>query len=200
MAFRPKEDYQDFEPRAKTKMVSRRKNKVAHKKEHVRNPQKPVKPKKTYQECMTINTDASFDPKYGVGGWAFFIRFEDLIIQKGGPFKKDPLDSHDAEMMAVGNALAQLLKYKNLKQTKRLTINMDCMTAMNRIRNRETERGKAVHQLWIELIEKLQSTKNRFWHIKSHTKKSDRRSKDNEWCDREAKKHMREARRKRMMK
>lgn len=58
---------------------------------------------------ITINTDASYDINgTNAGGYAFYIICDLFKIQKGGMFKNNPKSSLDAEVMAIGNAVATL--------------------------------------------------------------------------------------------
>lgn len=142
---------------------------------------------------ITINTDASFSPQTNIGGYAFYIVCDHFKVRKSGKFKNKPKNSLDAEIMAIGNAFHHLLNRNDLPKTKWLIVNTDCTYAINSIRNSIPGRSKEVFILWQKLISKVESKKNKFRHVKAHSGKDDARSYVNEWCDKEAKKHMREA-------
>ena len=83
--------------------------------------------RKSHVSCITINTDASFNSKHKIGGYAFYIVCDLFKIQKGGTFKKHPKTALEAEMMCMANALYTLLVQKELPSTKWIIINSDCL-------------------------------------------------------------------------
>jgi ribonuclease HI len=146
--------------------------------------------------CITINTDASHHPVKKAGGYAFYIVCDLFKIQKSGAFKVDPLDSIDAEMKCMANALHTLLMQKELPTCDLIVINSDCLFSFSMIGLRKKGIGKTValilrdvrnRMAWKEAV--LPSYE--FRHVKAHSGKSDARSWVNEWCDKEAKKWMR---------
>lgn len=141
--------------------------------------------------CITINTDASFNHSKKVGGYAFYIVCDLFKIQKSGKFKTNPVSAEEAEIMCIGNAIATLLAQKELPSCKWLIINNDCKYGMQKIKSSKGKLAISVHKLWQQLIHRLGSCKNKFRYVAAHTDKDDARSKVNEWCDREAKKWMR---------
>jgi len=147
----------------------------------------PPKPKQV--TTITINTDASFHKDYKVGGWAFIIVCDLFRIHRSGSFKLPVKNPQDAEIMAIGNALAHLLKIKNLPEFKWLIVNSDCKHGMKAIRTNKDALSKKVHKLWQRCILKTKSKKNKFRHVKAHTGRDNLRSKANQWCDTNAKNH-----------
>lgn len=143
--------------------------------------------------CITINTDASFHPDHGVGGYAFYIVCDLFKIQKGGYFKKDPATAEEAEIMCIGNAISTLMAQPELPECNYLIINNDCTWGHNRILKRQTGLAKRVYRLNGELIKKLGKPKFEFRYVKAHNGTPDARSYVNDWCDREAKRFMRRA-------
>lgn len=143
---------------------------------------------------MTINTDASHDPKTGAGGYAFYIKCDLFKIKKAGKFKDQTPSPLDAELKCIGNALATLLAQKELPEAKYLIINTDCLSAIRVIKNPIIKRGKEVHKYYKDLISKLNSKRNELRHVHAHTNKTDKRSLCNDWCDREARRYMKEQR------
>lgn len=73
---------------------------------------------------LTINTDASFHPKFGVGAYAFWIKWTDGKLVQSGALKQVK-NSQDAEMQAIGNALYAVLQ-KDFKELEHIYINTDC--------------------------------------------------------------------------
>jgi ribonuclease HI len=137
---------------------------------------------------ITINTDASFYQEHKTGGYAFWIVCDLFKIQKGGFFKAEVANCTDAEMKAIGNAIATLLAQKELPQANFLIINTDSKVAIEQIRHQSTPLGKEVFKLWQRLINRLKTNRNEFRWVKAHSGKDDARSFVNEWCDKEAKK------------
>lgn len=142
---------------------------------------------------ITINTDASFYNQHKIGAFAFWIKSDVFKITKGGMFKTEILDSTQAEIYAIGNAIACLLQQPDLPQANFLVINTDCTYAIKQITERRSIDGNKVYHLWQQLIKKIGSKKNSFRHVRAHTGKNNPRSFVNEWCDTEAKKWAKEA-------
>jgi ribonuclease HI len=143
--------------------------------------------------CLTINTDASFHPQLKLGGFAFYIKCDQFKIQAGGMFKKRFLNSKEAEMAAIGNALATVLAQKELPTNINwLIINCDCIPAMDEIKQKKSLMGSEINKLFKQLSKRLKSKNNAFRHVKAHNHAPDARSWVNEWCDSEAKRFMRE--------
>lgn len=149
--------------------------------------------------CITINTDASFGPHDKVGGYGYYIICDKFKIRRGGMFKIHPKNPIEAEMMCIANAIHTLINTPSLPSAKFIIINCDCLRAFEHIGLRKkNEIGRCIARQLRELKDKtsfrgLISPKVEFRHVKSHTGKNDARSYINEWCDREAKKWMKEA-------
>lgn len=141
-------------------------------------------------KCITINTDASFFHKEKIGAYAFTIVCDNFRIKRSG-LLKSVNSCTDAEIMAIGNAIAFLLNSSDTPQSTWLIINTDCRPAIDAIRQSKGELGCKVHKLWIKLIAKLKSNNNKFRHVKAHTRNDSARSHVNNWCDKEAKRHAR---------
>lgn len=139
---------------------------------------------------ITINTDASFSNKYEIGTYAFYIVCNHFKIHHGGIFKQHVATSKEAELMSIGNALAALLQRKKLPMCNVLVINTDCVNAILDIKNKSSEIGKYVANLYDKLYKRLGCVKGDFRHVKAHTGDNASRSKANEWCDKEAKRWM----------
>lgn len=142
--------------------------------------------------AVTINTDASFNHHHKIGGFAFYIRFGNTRLTKAAPFKGRVKSAHEAEIMAIGNALYCLLHKVELPKAHWLIINCDCTRAMDEIKAGKTELSKNVRQLWLQLRDRLGVKKAKFRHVKAHNGTPDARSWVNDWCDKQAKAHMRE--------
>lgn len=144
----------------------------------------------------TINTDASFHPKYKVGAYAFWSVCNGFRVQNAGYFNDLCKDPDDAEMKCIINAV-----YKTLKTSsglKRIIVNTD---SMNSIRVFEHEK-KGIRRYNLQWAKKhreqlksiIKSYKTpveiEFRHVKAHTGKNDARSYVNEWCDTHAKRFL----------
>jgi len=143
--------------------------------------------------CITINTDASFNTQLKIGGYAFYIVCDLFKIQKGGKFKTQPAHPTYAEMMCIGNAIATLLAQKELPECNWIIINSDSTSAMSMIKSRKSELGEKIFVLLQLLKTRTQTKKVEFRHVKAHNGKPDSRSWVNDWCDKEAKKWMKKA-------
>ena len=147
---------------------------------------------------ITINTDASFNYEKKVGGYAFWIRSNHFTIKKSDSFNRDPKDSLEAEIMAIGNAIYTLINLPTLPHIDNIVINCDCIPAIQNIRlNSNNKIGKETAQYLETLKHKIRDITGRspetiFKHVKGHQKgKLDKRSYVNCWCDEESRNKMR---------
>lgn len=144
---------------------------------------------------VTINTDASFHPRYKVAAYAFWIVSDKGRIKQSGPLRKATSPT-DAELQCIANALHVLLK-SDIKGMTRLVINSDALYGFERVGRKKPGTGGAVAKLLRQLREKyIPATRwtERFWefrHVKAHSGVGDKRSWVNEWCDQMAKQEMR---------
>ena len=143
--------------------------------------------------CITINTDASLSGEHHIGGYAFVIVSDQFRIKQSGCFKSAVLDSTQAELMAIGNALHTLIKMQDLPMAYWLIINTDSVASIRKIKDPNCPTSKKVNALWKKVIHRIKSKKNRIRHVKAHTTKEDARSYVNRWCDENAKFQMRAA-------
>jgi len=133
----------------------------------------------------TVITDASFCPHTRAGGWAAWInvnwpegRHERIL--RGGQFCDLPKTSGEAEKWACYNGIwiaAHMGARDILVQTDLLSL----------VNNRPPDYQEAAAR-WPSEV------KVRWRHVKGHTAGKDRRTWVNNWCDREARKHMKEQR------
>lgn len=145
--------------------------------------------------CITINTDASFNLRKKTGGYAFYIVCDLFKIQKGGMFKVNPDNPQDAEMKCMVNALHTLVVQKELPPVKLIVINSDCLHSFTLIGRNKSGVGKIIADTLRELRKKMAFDgilpEFEFRHVKAHSDIKDARSWVNDWCDKEAKKWMR---------
>lgn len=85
--------------------------------------------------CITIYTDASHCSKTGTGGWACWVKFGKFeTIQLSGFFKEQTLDSTEAELKAIANALSVVIRRLQPKE-KILVVVTDSAMAIAYIMN-----------------------------------------------------------------
>lgn len=151
-----------------------------------------------HSKRITINTDASYNYHYGVAAYAIYIICDQFKITKSGLFKDFPANSTEAESMAIANALYICANTKGLPTTDMIIVNTDSMLAIHGIGNGKGKKpsGKAVARYMSNLRQKT-SKKNvlpdfSYRHVKAHNGTPDARSWVNDWCDKEAKRWMRE--------
>lgn len=141
----------------------------------------------------TVITDASYCHKTKAGGWAAWINVnyengEHRRIQESGIFRFRARSSEHAEQMACMNGI--FLAYQ--AGARRILVQTDCLSLVQSegrgtgIKNpRDYTKAQSDH--WPDAVLEWR-------HVKGHTAGEDRRSWVNNWCDREAKKHMRKQR------
>lgn len=154
--------------------------------------------KRSHVKCITVNTDASFSKEEKVAGYAFYIVCDLFKITKGGIIKSNVETPQDAEMMCMANALYSLLKQPSLPSTNLIIINSDALTTFEKIGLKKKGVGKRVAEILRQLrkeasYREVVMPKFEFRHVKAHNGTPDKRSFVNNWCDKEAKKWMREA-------
>lgn len=146
---------------------------------------------------ITINTDASFCPKTGAGAYAFYIVCDLFRIKKAGVFKENPSGAMDAEMKCIANAVSTLNAQKELPKIGWIVINSDCLWCFDYITLKSQNKVGKLCALELRKLRRRTGVQmHEFRHVKSHSNKADARSFVNEWCDMEAKKHMRAMREK----
>jgi ribonuclease HI len=146
---------------------------------------------------VTINTDASFNPIYKIGGYAYWMVYNGLRLKRGGLLKSCE-NNIEAEVKAIANALYRLSK-TDFKQVFSIIINTDCENAIHLITGETKTKNKSINDTIAAIrdyILKLKLIHNigkpdfeyvEFRHVKAHTKATDKRSYVNDWCDKVAK-------------
>lgn len=133
----------------------------------------------------TVTTDASFCVDTKACGWAAWIA-PDVgdRFQVSGQFKDRVGDVNVAEVRAAINGIA--LAYRIGART--ILIQSDSVAVAAAMK-----RGK---WRWKEARERhFPDAEVQYRHVKGHTNSNDAQSFVNRWCDREARKHMKEMRR-----
>lgn len=143
---------------------------------------------------VTINTDASFHPSYKVGAFAFWIVCNQGRILKSGKLKQTHAP-HDAEGKCIANALFTLLN-SDFNGITRIIINTDSMTCIQRMvgKGKVNTPERSVYN-YLKALKKKHGIKHsniEFRHVKAHQGTDTPRKYVNDWCDKQAKRHMRE--------
>lgn len=143
------------------------------------------------KNIITINTDSSFCQKTQIGAYAFWIKWKDFFYKWSGVFKDTCKWSQEAEEKAVLVAI-WILKDKS-KDFDIIVVNRDCIGVKNQGKVKKYIRGYKV------ALRDIYGTKERFvkfkW-VKWHGNWETKRGYVNNWCDREARKVLREERKK----
>lgn len=149
---------------------------------------------------VTINTDASFSRKYQVGSYAFWIKCDEFNISKSGMLRKKISRPENAEFRCIINALHTLFIQKTKERIGLIVVNTDCMNVIHLI-NDDKEKirryslgswGRHMVQTYmlLRIKHKHLKTKIEFRHVKAHKEIEEGREFINDWCDKEAKKHI----------
>jgi ribonuclease HI len=124
----------------------------------------------------TVITDASFCPRTGAGGWAAWIRFDDKrLVKRSGAFRDLAKHSTDAEFKAAVNGVL----HAAAGGATTVLLQSDNQQVVQQFAQMVNAAGVPIPCV----------VKTR--HVKGHDGGHTTRSWVNEWCDREAKVHMR---------
>lgn len=149
---------------------------------------------------VTITTDASFDHKHQVGGWACWVSAKHGSYKRSGVFKASPTTPADAEIKAAIIGLHIFLKL-NLK-TDKLILNSDnqlVVNILNKVASKSSFNVTPSAQDLVKYANKVRSTGVKLMsrHVKAHVRVLQARQYVNAWCDRQSRKEMRTERKKR---
>lgn len=142
---------------------------------------------------ITINTDASYHPKYSEAGFAFWISCDVGRYKMYGPLK-DCKSSNEAEIQAIGNALYFLMKSDLINNDiSKIYINTDSDAAIHHIGLCPPKMDDAsVVRGFIAKICSIQKKKKidlfSFRSVKAHSGVGSPRKFVNDWCDKMSKK------------
>ena len=144
---------------------------------------------------VTILTDASFCPNTkaaGYGGWIASDRGKTMV---GGAFKTSISCSEVAELAAVANVVSKATRLGLILPEDHLLIQVDCLRVINVTMGWSEPYlvGEAdIHKYLVGLLSEFSTY--RFKHVKAHTSGYDKRTRSNNHCDLEAKRHMKAVR------
>jgi ribonuclease HI len=169
---------------------------------------------------VTLFSDASMCPERKIGGWAAWLKSDRGSLRGGARFKVRVGDSSMAEAMAVMNGLTVgasegIIRRKDtvlvqtdndavmgiLEGTVRRSLSLEFKRRRGRSRDQVVKDVGARNQEIVIVADAFSafiqenSVVVRWRHVKGHRGKQDRRSAVNTFCDRTARDHMREARR-----
>lgn len=153
---------------------------------------------------VTVIADASYDSRYKVGGYGYWIASERGKRPGGGPLRGEIFSSHVAEMMAICRAVHDGVKQKLIQPGDNVLIQTDCIGAiasLNRAVKSKAVTLPAEEKLVCEVFYELRNKHKlevRFRHVKGHTNNEEARFAANRACDARAKAGMRIERTKRL--
>ena len=140
-----------------------------------------------------INTDASFSMKWHKGAWAYWIKGDNgLVLKNAGMIPAEIPNPGLAELLAFSKALGEINKLipKQKRWETKLYINTDCTYVIHVID------GTMKQSKYMTLIKAIRHAlvgyQVRPQHVKAHTGHRSGRSRMNHWCDKEARKIMKE--------
>ncbi len=137
----------------------------------------------------TVITDASYDHRFKVGGWAAWIRCDGDSggLRRSGPLKEKVPSSTNAEVRA---ALNGVWLARNTFGATHILLQSDCMTVIQL----SLGQVKAVDlcALWAAAFERedMAGVQITARHVKGHGPITNARTHVNDWCDRYARSHM----------
>lgn len=146
---------------------------------------------------MTINTDASFDPRTKMAGWAYWIKSHDQLFKASGLIHGTN-NSSTAELTAIAKAIRVVGDFVEAewgsdfpKENVTLYINTDSTWSIAALEGR-FKRSK--HQKFVEdTLKNLPGFTLVPRHVKAHSHTDTARHWVNDWCDRQAKKQLKAA-------
>lgn len=141
------------------------------------------------KKYVTITTDAGVRDK--VGAYAFWIKTDDITIQRSGRFKNEVDGPHEAEMMAILNGLYKAKELRSFYSADIVIINTDSKAAIHAFTAPIDRVKKEYHFLRSQFLVVRKDIKQeiRFKHVKGHSKGKTSREWLNRWCDKELRKH-----------
>ena len=142
---------------------------------------------------VSLFTDASWCPYTKAAGWAIWAKCHSRTIKYSGPIKGGCEEAEIAEACAIANGM--ILVTKHFENAQVVLIQTDCL---NVIKN--YPQARPTHSSIQPALNNILATAQKHelvlkWrHIKAHTNIKTPRNWVNNWCDENAKLHMREQR------
>lgn len=151
---------------------------------------------------VTINTDASYSKLYEKGTYAFWIVSDQGRICKSGILRNDCPRPEIAEFRCIVNAMHKLAEANWIDITK-VIINTDCLNVIYLIsRDKKKIKRFGLFPWGSDTLNKFESMVSSYRqtflkgvpielrHVRSHVSTATPRQWVNDWCDKEAKRHM----------
>jgi ribonuclease HI len=148
---------------------------------------------KNLASVITINTDASYDPKTKTGGFGVWIKSDFFTIKQAGKFKGEITDSNEAEIKAIVNALKILrsnlsANNRSIQMFDTLVINCDNAVARGIINQKKVSQRFTVEgSMLLDLTSGFKKVYAK--HINGHKASTNARQFVNNWCDQASKKY-----------
>ena len=118
---------------------------------------------------VTVLTDASFDDRYKIGGYGYWIACGRGKHPGGGLLRGAVKNALQAEMMAICRALYDGVKLRLIEPGDFVLVQTDCQGAIDSFRRLGTTApDPLVSAVFDQLLEK-HNLKIRFKHVKGHT-------------------------------
>lgn len=135
----------------------------------------------------TINTDAGV--KNGISAIAYWIRSENSWLTGSKKLKDVNLDSTEAELKGIVNAMYLLTLPSNefFANADRIVINCDNQGAIHKLKRNDVY--KDVIPILTKIYTIIPRSKFKFKWVKGHSKRKGSKYWVNNWCDKELKKH-----------
>lgn len=145
---------------------------------------------------VTLNCDASLNPKHKIGGWAFWLKADfTLPIKRYGKFKDQLDDINIGELQCIGNALTIAHAYFKLPDID-LVIYTDSMASKLMLLGNG---HKPIYAPYVQYVRGLLETCHSYkiHHVRAHTRISKHNHAAhvvaNAWCDNKARLSMQRA-------
>lgn len=148
--------------------------------------------KKQLPEGMTINTDASWHPALKIAAYAFTVANNHARIRQAGLLTGTVSSPLEAEILCIKKALETVHGQHFGGMVKWLVLNTDSEQAMLAIMKDKRKTATEVRRLLKSAQDRLGIEQYEFRHVKAHSGVPDKRSEANRWCDRSARKKLRE--------
>lgn len=150
---------------------------------------------------ITINTDASFSYKHKIGSFACWVVCNRFKIKHSDLLKKKVDSATRAECMAIMNALHMVFQY-NMVGVRMIIVNTDSMNAKHVFEDDQEKIKKyRLRDYYMQFYGRFTKMKKmafhpdqkvefQFRHVKAHQDTDTPRTYINDWCDKEAKRHL----------
>jgi ribonuclease HI len=153
-------------------------------------------PIKKYGRIVTVFTDASFCHKTLAAGYAIWMKTDGATFRHAAPFKVAINSPAEAETAALANGIVWAAIKFNLTKGDMLVAASDCMPAINAMNTVKKIKNKLI-QSFVNKVNDERYNRNFkliLKHVPAHRGYNNKRTSVNEWCDKSAKKIMRDER------